>query len=284
MIHGFSDHINLYNDMFRYLSDRGIAVFGFDQRGWGRSVLTPADKGNSGATPKVLAEIAAFIQRHIPSSSDGGTCADPASPASPLFVLGHSMGGGLAITLASRPEYQDSVVRHVRGWLLESPFIGFMKGEEPSALKVFLGRLACKFLPHHQLVERIPPEKLSRDPNVQKMVGSDPLSHDTGTLEAFAGLLDRAIGIDTGSIKMQKGQVRSLWHGAANADMVAGFEPQKKWFDSLGDIVEDKEFKVYDGWYHMIHLDVGKEEYFKDVANWILARSNNSDGTNKSKL
>ncbi|EQL01004.1 Alpha/beta hydrolase [Ophiocordyceps sinensis CO18] len=40
-VHGFSEHINRYNDFFPALAAQGIQVFAWDQRGWGRSVTKP---------------------------------------------------------------------------------------------------------------------------------------------------------------------------------------------------------------------------------------------------
>ena len=263
-IHGFSDHINVYQDFFCYLSGRGIAVLGFDQRGWGRSVKKAADRGNTGPNEQVLSEVAQFVKQHIPGEGE--------RQATPLFVMGHSMGGAIALNLATAPQHQD-VVHKVRGWLLETPFIGFDEGEAPSFLKIAAGRMAGMLLPRFQITHCIPPEALTRDADWQDVIRNDELCHDTGTLQFFAALLDRAMYIDTGVIKVQKGQIRSLWLGSGNKDKAVGYVPQKKWYDGLGDEIEDKQMKVYDGWFHMLHREIGREEFFKDVADWVLARS-----------
>lgn len=83
-VHGFSDHIGRYYDFFPSLARAGIAVFAFDQRGWGRSVRKPAEKGLTGPTAQVHSEMAAFIESVVPAEPAGA----------PLFVMGHSMGGG----------------------------------------------------------------------------------------------------------------------------------------------------------------------------------------------
>ena len=124
----------------------------------------PADKGLTGPTTQVLADMAAFITPHLPTNP----ATDP-----PVFVMGHSMGGGQVLTLACHPDYQEPLVRHVRGWLLEAPFISFSPEEQPSWLKVFAGRLAGKLLPHRQLKHEIVPRHLTRDPAVQKSIAED---------------------------------------------------------------------------------------------------------------
>lgn len=263
-IHGFSDHLGRYYGFFPALAARGIAVHGLDQRGWGRSVKKSADRGLTGPTARVLADMAAFITPHLPQS--------PTDP--PCFVMGHSMGGGQVLTLASSPEYQESVVRKVRGWLLESPFISFSPEEQPSWFKVFAGRLAGRLLPHRQLRHDIAPEHLTRDPNVAKSIAEDKLMHNTGTLEGLAGLLDRTNALAKGEVRpLPGGAMRSLWVGHGTQDKTTWFEASKRYFDECTGEVADKEFRAYEGWYHQLHADGPQsEEFYRDVGDWILQR------------
>jgi len=258
MIHGFSDHINRYYDLFPTFASKGIEVHGFDQRGWGRSVTKPSERGLTGPTTQVISDIVSFIKTQLPSPV-------------PVFVMGHSMGGGEAIILASDPEYED-LVKEIRGWILEAPFIAFPKGFEPGAVTVFLGRLAGKVLPKMHRYSPLPPENLTRDPAVVQSLKDDKLCHDTGTLEGLSGMLDRTAAINTGVAKLSPG-VRSLWLGHGTKDMGTSYEESKKWFDRQTQL-EDKEFKSYDGWYHQLHCDLPEDRrvFAKDVTDWILAR------------
>ncbi|ENH63026.1 Putative serine hydrolase C5E4.05c [Fusarium oxysporum f. sp. cubense race 1] len=255
-VHGFSDHVNWYNDVYRILASHGIQVFGFDQRGWGRSVKQPSDKGNTGPTSRVIADIAAFIESKLPSDA-------------PVFVLGHSMGGGEVITLAADPQYAK-LVSQVRGWLLEAPFIGFAPEEVPSAFKIFAGRLACKILPRFQLKHVLDVANLTRRPEVAKGFKEDPLCHDTGTLEGLASLLDRTGALQSGSVKLGK-EVKSLWLGHGDHDKACSYQAAID-FAQKQDI-EDKTIKTYVGGYHALHVDLCQEEYAKDITDWILERS-----------
>jgi acylglycerol lipase len=264
-IHGFSDHVGRYYGFFPSLAARGIAVHGLDQRGWGRSVRKPAERGLTGPTTQVLADMAAFITPHLPQSPTDA----------PVFVMGHSMGGGQVLTLLCRPEYQESLVKKVRGWLLESPFISFSPEEQPSWFKVYAGRLAGRLLPHRQLKHDIAPHHLTRDPEVAKSLLADELMHNTGTLEGLAGLLDRTDALAKGLVRPPAGgAVRSLWIGHGTQDKTTWFEASKKYFDECTGEIADKEFKAYEGWYHQLHADgPDSEQFYKDVGDWVLARS-----------
>lgn len=260
-VHGFSDHVGRYYGFFPHLASRGVAVYAFDQRGWGQSVARPADRGHSGPTAQVLSDIAAFItQSAIPASPENA----------PLFVMGHSMGGGEVLALASTPEYEESVVSRVRGWVLEAPFIDFPPAARPGALKVFAGRLAGRVLPRMKLANPIPPEDLTRDPAVVQSLRDDELCHDTGTLEGLAGLLDRTAELSAGRYRLSD-KVRSLWLGHGDMDKATCFDASRAWFDRQAQI-PDREFKKYDGAYHQLHADTDREEFYADVERWILAR------------
>ncbi|KAI2608506.1 alpha/beta-hydrolase [Hypoxylon fragiforme] len=274
MVHGFSDHVNRYHDLFPSLARRGIAVLGFDQRGWGRSVRKPSDRGRSGPTATILSDIATFIRTKAlppPSSSDSNENSDV-----PVFVLGHSMGGGEALALASTPAH-DAVVSRVRGWILEAPFLGFGPSVQPSRITVASGRLAARVVPHFQLVQPIPAEHLTRDPDMQKDIAADPLLHDTGTLEGIAGMISRAEDLGAGRLRPRP-SVRSLLVAHGTADKVAAFEPVKKWWDAFGCKLPDATFKPYEGWAHQLHSEVGREEFYRDVGDWILERSGPESG------
>ncbi|PTD12946.1 hypothetical protein HYE67_009710 [Fusarium culmorum] len=255
-VHGFSDHVNWYDDVYRILASSGIQVFGFDQRGWGRSVKQPSDKGNTGSTARVVADVAAFIESKLPSDV-------------PVFVLGHSMGGGEVLMLAADPQYAK-LVSQVRGWILEAPFIGFAPEEVPSSFKIAAGRIACKILPRFQIKHQLDVMNLTRKTEVAKGFKEDPLCHDTGTLEGLASLLDRTAALQSGSIKLGK-EVKSLWLGHGDHDKACSYEAAMEFAKNQD--IEDKVVKTYVGGYHALHVDLCQEEYAKDITDWILERS-----------
>jgi acylglycerol lipase len=267
LIHGFSDHVNLYNVFCDGLAQRGIAVYGIDQRGWGRTVKSTSDRGRTGPTTTVLADMAAFIRDKLPSDV-------------PVFLLGHSMGGGQTIALASTPEYED-LVSQIRGIILEAPFLGFGPSLKPHWFTVFSGKLASHILPNFKMVRPVPPEDLSRIPEIQKQYAEDPLTHDTGTLEGLAGLLDRTERIGNGSLKLNP-KVKSLLLAHGTSDRAADYGSAKSWYDRQK--IEDGEFKTYDGMYHVLHSDIGGEEFIKYVGDWILSRCDTGGSAAKHKL
>jgi acylglycerol lipase len=261
MVHGFSEHINCYNDFFPLLAAKGIQVFGWDQRGWGRSALAKPEWGNTGPTTRVIADVAAFIAAKA--------AANTGPDAAPLFVMGHSMGGGEICTLMADPAHAG-LVTQVRGWALNAPFIGFTKTAAPSAVTVFLGRLAGRVLPRRQLLQVIPAEHLTRDAAVVAAIKADVMCHNTGTLEGLAGLLDRTSALAAGTSAVLP-EVRSLWLGHGTGDLTCSYDAAIKWLDRQP--VQDKTLKTYKDGYHQLHTDYCKSEFTADLSSWILERA-----------
>ncbi|TKA76863.1 hypothetical protein B0A49_04106, partial [Cryomyces minteri] len=258
---------NAYGIFFPTLASHGIEVLSFDQRGWGRSVHTPAQRGLSGPTSRVLADITSFLRSVAPTSTS--------APAAPLFLMGHSMGGAEVLTYAAQgaPELRA----RLRGVLAESPFVALHPATRPFRATVLAGRLVGKLLPHAQLVQRLEPALLSRDVAVQRAFVDDPLCHDTGTLEGLAGMLQRGEDLERGRVRVRgdagEGGEARLWIAHGTADGVCSFEASRAFCAGLE--VADKEFKAYDGWFHKLHAEPGEDKvtFATDVAAWVLARS-----------
>ncbi len=178
--------------------------------------------------------------------------------------------------------------------MLEAPFLGFAPELQPHWLTVAGGRLASHVVPHFRLVRAVPPEDVSRDPAVRRSLAADPLAHNTGTLEGLAGMLDRAAALSSSSSSSAAaaggggsgggvaalgprpgGPLRSLLLAHGTADRVTSFESARAWFDrpETAAAIPDRTFVPYEGMYHQLHADYGKETFYKDVADWILERA-----------
>ena len=215
----------------------------------------PAEKGLTGPTTQVLADISSFIEAHLPAKA-------------PLFLMGHSMGGGEILQYAARGP--AGVRKNIVGYLASAPLIAVADGSKPLKITVVAGRLAAKLFPHAQMVQKLDGEYLCRDKQVVQDWENDPLCHNTGTLEGLAGMLDRGDELDTGKVMPEDCK---LWLGHGNADRVTSFGASERFMGRLR--TTDKEFRVYDGCYHVLHAEPGEDRvmFANDVGNWILARA-----------
>jgi len=258
-LHGFSDHCNHFDEFFTQLSESGVLAHGFDQRGWGRSVQKPSDKGRSGPTSQVIADISAVIESKLPSSV-------------PVFLMGHSMGGQETLIYASTGPTE--IRKQISGYVVVAPYIRLHPSSQPHAFTVFAGRIACKILPNMQLVQKLDVKYMSHDLAVCKSYEEDKLCHDTGTLEGLEGMLDRADALDKGRVALEENT--HFWMGHGTNDLVINYQGTREFFDRSES--KDKTLKLYDGAYHCIHAESEpyKSNFFAEVKEWILAQAGQS--------
>ncbi|WEW57657.1 lysophospholipase [Emydomyces testavorans] len=286
-VHGFSDHWavlgNAYYDFFPELTKYAIEVRAFDQRGWGRSVTNAASRGVTGSTAVVLEDIQSFLESVYRSlQRETATETQVGSEPPPIFLMGHSMGGGQVLYYMLN---STSFPPWIRGVLAFAPLVALHPSVRPHKLTVFAGRLVAKLRPNHQLYKALDPALACRDRRVCEEWKQDPLCHDTGTLGGFAGMLERTAWLDgfqhtvNGPPQKEHSQLRALWVGHGTADLINDFEASKLLTDAVP--VSDKTFKAYEGAYHKLHVEPEgvKESLVKDIAEWVLARSDNSART-----
>ncbi|KAJ9216634.1 hypothetical protein DTO166G4_1850 [Paecilomyces variotii] len=284
--HGFSDHCNAYYEFFPTLADRGIEVRAVDQRGWGRSVTKPSERGLTGPTTLVLADMHSFLLSLCPSKA-------------PLFVMGHSMGGGQLLTYIFHPEspFNNNQSRPtLSGTMIYSPLIALHPSTRPSMLKVTLGRMAAKHLPRWQLYSPVDANLVSRDPRVCEDYATDELCHDIGTLEGLAGMLDRGLwleGIATGGQQLHADEETAkrappMWFCHGDDDQINLYDATRRFAEVID--AGDKMFKRYKGGYHRLHAepDGMKDQFVTDVAEWILGKcpawGNTSSGSRTGSM
>jgi len=273
-IHGFDDHCNRYSELFSNLVDSGIVVHSFDQRGWGRSVKTSAEQGLTGPTSQVLADIASFIESKLPSPT-------------PLFLMGHSMGGQQTLFFAAKGP--ANIRQNIVGYVAAAPYIRLDDSSQPNGITVFAGRLVSKLAPKMKMPQKLHPEFMCHDEEMNKDWEQDELCHHTGTLEGLAGMLDRAAALDKGEIELDEGIRLFIGHGTG--DRVTSHAATKRFFERSK--AKDKTMKTYDGCYHcsmyinnntsrqtctdtsVVHLEpeADKKKFTDDVVGWILTRA-----------
>lgn len=260
-------------------------------RGWGRSVHNKHERGLTGPTTRVLADITSMLRTLLPTPV-------------PLFLMGHSMGGAEILHYASSGP--SDILAQIRGFIASAPLISLHSDTRPFKATVIAGRLAGRVLPKFQLVNKLDPKWLSRDPEQNKLWEQDELCHDTGTLEGLAGMLDRGLQLENFKVSPKEsagegGKTRLLaLHGTG--DHVNAYEATKTYVERCTQL-SDRELKSYDGWYHnskcfppppsatqmlidlfTVHAEPGDDKlmFAKYVSDWISQRLEPEES--KSKL
>ncbi|KAL4950116.1 Alpha/Beta hydrolase protein [Aspergillus filifer] len=277
-LHGFSDRCDHYDAFFSLLtSTYPIKVHSWDRRGWGKTPKNKRQWGDIGPTALVLTDIHEALH-HIAS-----TIPDPKT--TPLFVMGHSMGGqeSACYLLSTDPELGQDKRPPIAGWILDAPYIGLDPASRPNWIIVNALKFVAKFLPKMKHTQELDVGFVCRDVKVQEMYRDDPLCHNTGTLEGLQDLLKReedltALSISTEPVPVglhYKLPCPVFWaHGSK--DMVTSYSISQRLYERLEPYDEAdpdaKTWKGFEGGYHQIHAEPEgmKEEYMRDVGEWVM--------------
>jgi alpha-beta hydrolase superfamily lysophospholipase len=150
--HGLGEHSGRYERLAAWFNQRGYAVRGYDQRGHGR---TPGRRGGLRHGDDLLQDLVTVYHDYA------------AGLAQPPLLLGHSMGGLVA-------------VRAVLDGLIEPPALvlsspALRSWESPRMIA--LARLLSRIAPGIPLPNGLDFDKLSHDRQVVADYRSDPLRH-----------------------------------------------------------------------------------------------------------
>ena len=177
-------------------------------------------------------------------------------PGLPVFMLGHSAGGVVACI------YTLEYPTELAGLICES-----FAHEIPApdfVLAVFKG---VSHLAPHAHILHLKNELFSRDPKVVEFMNNDPLiAHETQPTKTLAEMVraDERLKKEFPQISLPV----LILHGTA--DQATNPSGSQHFFDMAGS--KDKTLKLYDGHFHDLLNDTGKEEVMADIDGWIASR------------
>ena len=241
LVHGFNSHSGYYQWVAEQLVERDLAVYALDLRGRGRS------DGERFYVQK-LADYVSDVDSVV-------TLARSREPGLPVFLLGHSAGGVVACIYALENQSQ------LAGLISES-----FAHEVPApdfALAVLKG--LSHVAPHAHVV-KLKNEDFSRDPKVVEQMNQDPLiAHEAQATQTMAELVraDERLKKEFPLIELPL----LILHGTADrATKPAG---SKRFYEMAGS--SDKTLKLYEGHFHDLLNDVGKQIVMNDILKWLDA-------------
>lgn len=244
LVHGLGEHSSRYQNYVDYFVPRGYTLHGADLRGHGRS------GGKRGYVDRFDQYVADLDRRaaHIRS----------ADPATPVFILGHSLGSLIALKYGlDHPAGLSGII--VTGAALRDALV----------MPKWMRRLAnvlSGVAPSLKADNGILTQYLSQDPAVITAYEADPLVHHWGTprlaaeTEAVRADLYRRAG---------EWQVPLLMlHGGADLICLpAGAQAFARQVRAA--LVEYRE---YDGLFHEIHNEGERALVFGEIRAWLDAR------------
>ena len=242
--HGLGEHSGRYGNVIERLLPGGISIWAPDHRGHGQS------EGRRGHVLNFIQYLAdlrlmiALVREDMPVDRK-------------CFLLGHSLGGLIALYYAQRfPELIDGV-------LASSPALGMVV--EVPAVKKILGACMSSILPAFTMGNELDATKISHDPDVVRAYVKDPLVHDRVSARFFTELM---AAMETVYQQAPSLQVPLLLQVAGDDHLVSA-RSAVQFFETLE--VADKTLHVYDGLYHEIYneLKVNREQVLTDLENWL---------------
>ena len=241
VVHGAGDHSGRYQGVLNTLLPQGIAVYSYDQRGYGRS---PGQRGHINSWSEYRQDLRAFIdlvhkeQNHLP-----------------IFLWGYSLGG-LVVTDAILHE-----TRYLSGAIIMSAPFRPTGVAQPGL--VLAARVLSFAWPNFSLRLPTPMEKVTRDPKVIQAAENDSLMHNQASARWGTESLRTVQWVNQhpGDIYLPI----LILHG--EADQLDDVEGARQFYEKV--TYPDRQLITYPGGYHELHNDLIREQVLVDMVKWI---------------
>ncbi|MCA7956370.1 lysophospholipase [Burkholderia multivorans] len=246
LLHGLAEHAGRYAPLAARLNAAGIDLLAIDLRGHGRS---PGKR--------------AWVARFDEYLDDADALVDEAARApTPLFLMGHSMGGAIAALYAI--ERAPARACTLAGLVLSSPALA--PGRDVPRWMLALSRLISRVWPTFPAI-RIDAALLSRDADVVAANRADPLVHH-GPVPARTGaeILDAMARIERGRSALRVPVL--VYHGTA--DKLTEPDGSRTFGARVGSA--DRTLTLYEGGFHETMNDIERERVIDALIGWIDAR------------
>jgi len=224
--HGLGEHSGRYGNLIRQLVPMGISLWIPDFRGHGKSRGRRGHIMSFDEYTSDLAEMLELARQGKPGDRK-------------MFLLGHSMGGLIALTLAHGSREM------IDGLIVSSPLIGMVI--EVPMIKRFMGKIMSSLYPGLSLKNELDPSRISRDKDVVKAYMNDALVHGRVSARWFTETL---AAMETVRTSMPGLEIPFLMQLAGD-DYLVSAASSRIFFERLQ--ARDKTLYEYKGLYHEIY-------------------------------
>ena len=244
--HGLGEHSARYRDFAAWFVSRGYAVHSYDHRGHGKS---PGQRGHINAWSEFREDLRAFIAQ-----------VRVEFPDPPTFLVGHSMGGLMVL------DYALHYPAGLQGVISSGPALGY--GEDVSRLLLWAARVLSRLAPRLKMDSGLDADGLSRDRDVVKAYRADPLVH---------GKVSPRFVTEMGRVMAATLEKAGEWpadlplfiiHGGS--DPICPPSGSRQFFEEAS--AQDKRRQTYPDYLHESFNEIGHEELFSDLTEWLEAR------------
>lgn len=246
LLHGLGEHSGRYAELGETLAAQGITVCALDLHGHGKTQASGQGKrGVVNDYTLMLGDVAAALEK-----------ARFAAPDVPVFLMGHSMGGGLALSYALKNPQAE-----LSGIIAQAPFINPAPVRSVPAWQVSVIKCLHKLMPNFTVKSDIKGHEITSLTKEGARYEEDPLIH---------GYLGAGLGIamfETGEqIKAHHGEFPyPLYLSHGSDDVLTDYTASV----DLAERTPNATFTAYPGAAHEVHHDFCRAEVHTDLITWI---------------
>lgn len=244
VVHGLGEHSGRYAALAADLVSAGCTVVSLDLPGHGE---TPGPRGD-------IPGWVALRDRAIHAMFNAGAGLPGEPERTPRVLLGHSMGGLLALDFAlAHPETLTAVIASAPAF----------RGTIPPWWKLALANVARVATPTAGFPHGLDESGMSRDPEVLKLRQTDPLMHGKISPRLYFDFEEARQRVNRDARRLAVPAL--LLHGAA--DRVT--DPRGT-LAFVGAAPHDKaRLFTYRDAYHEIFNDLSRDQVIKDLTGWL---------------
>lgn len=239
LLHGIGEHVRRYNHWAEMFRKENFAFTAIDMPGHGRS---------QGGRGKVRRYRDIYELLDVMLKTAGRTF-----PGVPLYLYGHSLGGGIVLDYALRFNPAVRAVIVTGPWLRLS-FV-------PSKFKMFLASVMKSLFPGLVQPTGLETIHLSHDKSIVDVYNKDPLVHDKISAGLFSGASSSATYALNNAPNLKMPVL--IVHGSD--DKICSPEGSREFCSRT----DKAELKIWEGGFHELHNEPFKEEVFRFIINWI---------------
>lgn len=248
-LHGFNDYSKAFDKVpdapgvGPFLAERGIAVFAYDQRGFGKSPNAGIWQGGE----NMVADAKAFAAQLRKTY-----------PGVPLYLLGESMGGAVAISALA-----DAPAGFVDGAILAAPAV-WARSTMPVTYRMALW-VGVRLMPGFRPSGRGLGYQASDNIEMLRDNGRDPLFIKQTRIDAIYGLSNL---MDTALARAGDVKVRTLYLYGAKDEIIPKTPTQKALMAMAGANHRPQVAFYPQGW-HMLLRDKQADTVLSDIVAFI---------------
>ncbi|MDD5503384.1 MAG: lysophospholipase [Candidatus Thermoplasmatota archaeon] len=253
IVHGYGEHCGRYDWVARNFCAHGISCYALDHRGHGHS---SGPRWNCEDYNYWIEDLHTFSKMVKPIEGD-----------KKYFMLGHSMGGGIAAGYAEK--YPNDMVAYVLSGAMvgsSGPQTQILDGARP------LIDVAEPLLSDYAVPVGLSGSSLNHDENNTKAYDNDPMVCHGQMKVRMVAEMGQLEAYDQENI----GQISApclFVHGSD--DQLVNHNDTMAFYENLS--IQDKKFITYDGFYHEVLNEPewfhgGKVRVMNDIYGWLMPR------------